>query len=1282
MSMRKSSGIVKHRLPTLINLVIKFLKRFKLFLVIVIIAAALLSSLFRALTPWATQYKPQLEQHLSHLLGEQVTINSMETGWYWFEPVIKLNHVTIVEGKQQVIQLNKLWVGINLWSSLWHWQIQPGVLYIDDVKLTVRQIDSQWQVDGLNDKGAKPVTFDKQSYTPLLAWILTQQKIIIKRLSLDIYLQDGGLLAMRDINLLVGNKANRYRIKGTANLQQAVPTQLELLGDLNLDPYHLADAQGQVYVSALNFQPVQWQGFFKQTRYHILDGKTNLKLWLDLNGGRVEKAQGQLQAINLDWSEGEHHYRVDSLLGDFAWQTAKDGWQLNVDQMGLQLNGVLWPQNKLNLAYHKHDEQWSGYVQHVLLDSLLALDVPWPSSLEKLKAAQVRGELNDLQIKIKQGNVDYLLSQFSHLGWNAAENYPGVANLSGVIHWQPTEGRLELDSVNTQIEVLHKLPIELSVLNGAMDWKDLANGRRVSVERLVLRNPDLLLSGSGMVDNLTANSAGFINASVQVSATNAQQWLPYIPGEHLKRKLDRWLKQDIHRINKLVADVAINGQAKDFPFDKTDGEFDINAHVSGVDLIFAKDWPLSKDVEAYVHVNKRDLEADVVYANLQGAFVDQVNLAMKGIGLSRETLLAHGKVNTNTSKAQAYIMASPLHKKLSALNLLKMRGAMALDLRLEVPLYPENDEILALGDIQFNDNRIDVHHSLNDIQLTEVNGTLQFDQEGVLDSNLNAQVFNNPVSLLIQSVRDPNPRTEVKIKGKTSISILQNQIKAPIFNLLRGDLWLEGVLVLTDNPGDLDHFQVRSSLVGVEVAMPKPLGKPAAAKVPLTIDIAFNTNKALQFNIDYGDRLNGNLWFSGNKGQFQLQKGEIRIGPTNARPQQQQGLQIVGSLPSFDLQQWRDTLAKLPADQDQQGVMDMVHFIDFKLAKATIGGHQFDDLSIKATRLPHDDWGVQINQQRVAASLRYLAKTKTVTGVFEQLIINKADLQTQQHKPIALQVANMPNVDVRIKDFQYGDLDLGQVALKMTRLDHSWQLDYGKINSPAYQMVLSGQWQQQGETNQTKVDVNLHINDLAKTLNRWHISPVIEEATGNVRLESHWSGSYLDFSLANLQGSMSFNLKDGRITHLSEQTEEKLGLGKLLSILSLQTIPRRLKLDFSDLANDGYSFDILQGNFSITKGVMTTTDSYIDGPVAYASMKGNLDIAKQLYDVDLRVSPHITASLPVVATIAGGPIAGIATWVASKIINQGMQKISGYTYKVSGPWKHPVVQQVGIFRKK
>ena len=89
----------------------------------------------------------------------------------------------------------------------------------------------------------------------------------------------------------------------------------------------------------------------------------------------------------------------------------------------------------------------------------------------------------------------------------------------------------------------------------------------------------------------------------------------------------------------------------------------------------------------------------------------------------------------------------------------------------------------------------------------------------------------------------------------------------------------------------------------------------------------------------------------------------------------------------------------------------------------------------------------------------------------------------------------------------------------------------------------------------------------------------------------------------------------------------------------------------------------------------------MDGPVANIKISGDLNVLDRWYDLELKVYPYITASLPVVATIAGGPLAGVATWAANHMINQGMQQISGYTYQITGPWQQPVVQQVNLERK-
>ena len=69
------------------------------------------------------------------------------------------------------------------------------------------------------------------------------------------------------------------------------------------------------------------------------------------------------------------------------------------------------------------------------------------------------------------------------------------------------------------------------------------------------------------------------------------------------------------------------------------------------------------------------------------------------IGKDKETLLIHGIVHASAQKMMNYVMASPLKEKLNALKMLSMKGLLLLNLRLEIPLYPENDDNLAKGDL-------------------------------------------------------------------------------------------------------------------------------------------------------------------------------------------------------------------------------------------------------------------------------------------------------------------------------------------------------------------------------------------------------------------------------------------------------------------------------------------------------------------------------------------------------------------------------------------------------
>lgn len=1266
------------------NRVTKLFKKIWITFAILIILMAISSSIFRSLTPWAKQYKGDVEHRLSLLIGQPVTIQTMETGWYWFQPVLRLNQVKIKTNNDHALRLDKLLVGINLFKSLWYWQIQPGVLYIDDVHINLREHDGKWHVEGILSKSLKENEVTPETIGEILGWMSRQEKLILRHVSAHLHFSNGTLIPVSGLNLSIINRGGHYKFKGEAQLEQMNATSLQLLGDVRFDPHQMNKTQGQIYFAAKHILPAQWQSMFPKMTQRFEGGKGDVAVWMDLKNGTLSSIQSQVKFKRLAWSvvKPNNTQLIQSFFANMSWKPDESGWTFNADHIQLRVGGLTWPDNKLFVKYNKDQHAYQLYIKSIIIESLLSTAIDWPQDIQRVMQFKPQGLLSDTQVLIQSNQLQYVLTRFDQIGWNGNASIPQVSHLSGVLSWQPHQGRIELDSEHAAITVKGYPTQQLTLLNGAFSWNELANGLKLTIERFVVSQPQLTLSTEGVMDEVTGHSLGHIRLNVDFSGKNVQQWLPYLPEQSLKPKLADWLKNDIKRIAEATGKITVNGQAKDFPFDNNTGEFSIVSHASGGDVLITSKWQLIKDIEAYIRLNNRNLEFDVVNADIQGAQIKQAHLRIDDIGKDRETLLLHGIFHAPVQKLLNFVLASPLHKKLSALNMLSIKGPSLLNLRLEAPLYPENDKVLVKGDLLFKNNTIMLKHQVGQFKIDQLNGELAFDEQGVSDSTLVGSTLGYPINIHIRSEGKTKSQTTVLIGGEYPVSALKSQFRWPILSALKGAFYVNAVLKLTENPDDLDNITLKTTLEGLAIDLPAPLGKSRNTSSSLKANLDFNLKKEFHLRAQYADQLSADLLFKERNGALDLQSGELRLGHQEALNRNKAGLSVVGDLRGFDVDEWKKVFTQFSKMKSSSSLLNKLKKIHVKLDKLTYLKQNFDKLVIKANLLSEKDWALTFDQKNIAADLVYQPETFTLSGHFKRLHLARYPLSKNQHESSTnAHPMQIPNLDLRIDNLSIGSIKVGNMTLKSQSSPDKWLIDTCRIESPEYQFNILGEWTQKGKINQTQLQLQLNIHDLANSLERWEITPAVNAGKGEMEFIGGWNDTLYDFSLAGLSGTMSLKLKKGIITHLSPETEEKLGLGKLLSILSLQTIPRRLTLDFSDLSHEGYSFDIFKGTFAIKNGIMSTQDSYLDGPVAYASMKGDLDLVKRLYDLDLKISPHITASLPVVATIAGGPIVGLAAWVANKLINQGMQKITAYSYKVSGPWDEPIVQQLNIVKK-
>ena len=145
---------------------------------------------------------------------------------------------------------------------------------------------------------------------------------------------------------------------------------------------------------------------------------------------------------------------------------------------------------------------------------------------------------------------------------------------------------------------------------------------------------------------------------------------------------------------------------------------------------------------------------------------------------------------------------------------------------------------------------------------------------------------------------------------------------------------------------------------------------------------------------------------------------------------------------------------------------------------------------------------------------------------------------------------------------------------------------------------------------------------------------------------------------------MQFEVYKGQILKVQP------GVGRLLGLLSLQSLPRRLTLDFRDLFSNGFAFDKITASVKIDNGVMRSDNFLMTGPAADVKIKGETNLQKETQHLFVRVLPNISDSLSL-AALAGGPLAGAVAFLAQKILKDPLNKIVSTEYEIIGTWDNP-----------
>ena len=191
--------------------------------------------------------------------------------------------------------------------------------------------------------------------------------------------------------------------------------------------------------------------------------------------------------------------------------------------------------------------------------------------------------------------------------------------------------------------------------------------------------------------------------------------------------------------------------------------------------------------------------------------------------------------------------------------------------------------------------------------------------------------------------------------------------------------------------------------------------------------------------------------------------------------------------------------------------------------------------------------------------------------------------------------------------------------------------------------------------------------------------PLLEANTGHFVSNLRWDGSPFGFSILTSEGSIELSLKDGRFLDLGNSAE----VLRLFGILNIETITRRLQLDFLDLVQPGVAFDQVNAKASLRNGELTfAPELSMRGPSSSFRLTGTANLTTQKLDQKLEVDIPLTNNLPLASVLLGAPQIGGAIYLVEKALGRKIIKVGKTDYRIEGSFDDPIVSLITPFLNK
>ncbi len=315
-------------------------------------------------------------------------------------------------------------------------------------------------------------------------------------------------------------------------------------------------------------------------------------------------------------------------------------------------------------------------------------------------------------------------------------------------------------------------------------------------------------------------------------------------------------------------------------------------------------------------------------------------------------------------------------------------------------------------------------------------------------------------------------------------------------------------------------------------------------------------------------------------------------------------------------------------------------------------------------------WSGQLESPQVAGDIVWdpAGKGSLVAHLARLSVVEAAHPDRNEAQPHPS--SELPALDISAERFEFHGHWLGRLVLKAQPAGDEWHIDHLDISNGHATFASSGGWRRTAAGPITTLALKLDSGNLNALLGQFGDGDYLKRGNGSLEGTLVWPGYPYDFALANLAGHFKVEAHRGQFAKIEP------GAGKLLGLLSLQSLPRRALLDFRDVFSEGFAFDRIHGNVKVSRGVLLTDDFEISGPSAFVALGGEVSLPAETQQLIMRVVPEVSEGLALAATLIGTPVLGLSTLLVSKLLKNPFGKVVAYEYRVTGSWDNPQVTRI------